>query len=380
MSINKIEKHLRTLATLPETDEPIISCYLPIDNSRIKDRKELEKCFSPIKDALVSQKQQLIRDALKPIRDYLANQLLPDTKGLVLFSRAGNSPFFLPIQFQVPMPYWVAVDFIPNIFHLAEHKDNFHRYVILIINNEGAQILEVNIGSITKELWTQRPELRRLLSREWTKTHYQKHPEKNNKRSTKIKVKILKRLMSKDRKTQLILLGDSYRIAEIKNNLPKHLLAKLVDLTPLSNSTEPFDAVKATIGILIRSEEEESQYTTEYLSREIKTGGFAIAGMKGCLKNLKENLVDTLIMLKSYSPGLGWICKHCGFAGFDRYTPSFCLTCEGHIIKKVNIREEMVRLAERIGAVVKIVGQNDKLDQLGGVGCLLRSPDIKKLS
>jgi rubrerythrin len=374
MNIKKIKKHIWTLATLPETGDPIVSCYLAVENGRIRNRKAAEKCLSPIKDGLLGQNHQLLRKALKPMQEYLANSLLPDAKGVAIFSHAGSIPFFLPLQFRVSMPYWVAVDLIPNIFHLAELKDNYHRYVILMIADEGAQILEVNISSVTKELWTQRPELRKRISWEWTKTHFQQHPLKTSQRSIKEKVKILKRLISEEGQTKLVLSGDPRRIAEIKNNLPQHLLAKLVEIMPLSCSTEPIDAVKATIGILIREEEKASQISAEFLSQEMKIGGHAVAGMKSCLKNLKKNLVESLIMLETYSPGMGWICNHCGFINFNNSNPDFCLTCKKDTIKKINIKEEMVRLAECIGAAVKIVGKNDDLHRLGGVGCLLRMP------
>ena len=38
MELKNLQKHVRTLATLAETDAPIISCYLTLHNGRIKDR------------------------------------------------------------------------------------------------------------------------------------------------------------------------------------------------------------------------------------------------------------------------------------------------------------------------------------------------------
>ena len=48
--------------------------------------------------------------ALERIEAYLKTGLLPDAKGITLFSRAGEEALFLPLQFRVPLPNWVAVD------------------------------------------------------------------------------------------------------------------------------------------------------------------------------------------------------------------------------------------------------------------------------
>ncbi|MCP4752644.1 MAG: hypothetical protein GY866_17295 [Proteobacteria bacterium] len=372
MELKKLKRHIRTLATLPETDEPVVSCFMTLENGRVKNSNVFEQYLQPIKRALSTQERHSMRDALEPIRTYLADKLLPDAKGVAIFSRAGDEPFFLPLQFKVPLPYWIAVDSTPNIYHLVELKDTYHRYVVMITTRESARILEVNVGSVTRELWTQRPDLRQRIGREWTKMHFQKHARERGRRFIKEKVKILNRLMSQAGHSHLILVGHPSMTAEIRDNLPKNLLSKLVDLVPLCGLTETSDVVKATIGRFIRAEEEKSQYTVDLLSQELQTGGLAVAGVRDCLKTVTENRVDTLVMLKTYRPGMGWTCEDCGLTGFDNHIPGRCPACRRLVLKEFDLKEEMVRLAEHGGAAVEIVGQNDDLDRLGGVGCLLR--------
>ena len=372
MELKKLKQHIRTLATLPEKDNPIVSCYMMLENGRVKFSNAYDELIQPIKGGLSTQEWQSVKAALEPIRIYLDNKLQPDAKGIAIFSRAGGEPFFLPLQFCVPLPYWIVVDSTPNIYHLVELKDTYHRYVVLITTRESARILEINVGSVTRELWTQRPELRKRIGREWTKMHYQKHTKERGRRFSKEIVKTLKKLMSEAGHTHLVLAGHPSIMAEMKDILPKPLLSKLVDLVPLSSKTETTDVVKATIGYFIRVEEEESQYTAEILSKELHTGGLAVAGAGNCLKALKENRVDTLVILKTYSPGRGWTCSDCGFIDFEQPIFSKCPICRGLALKEFDIKEEMVCLAEYIGAEVEIVRHSDALNRLCGVGCLLR--------
>ena len=61
--------------------------------------------------------------ALARIKEIIATGLSSTSKGLAVFARAGEPPFFLTLQFQVPVPNWIAVDSTPNIYHLVELKD-----------------------------------------------------------------------------------------------------------------------------------------------------------------------------------------------------------------------------------------------------------------
>lgn len=43
MELTELKKHIRTLATLPETDAPVISCYLALLKRNIKNRNTFEE-------------------------------------------------------------------------------------------------------------------------------------------------------------------------------------------------------------------------------------------------------------------------------------------------------------------------------------------------
>jgi hypothetical protein len=49
-----------------------------------------------------------------------------------------------------------------------------------------------------------------------------------------------------------------------------------------------------------------------------------------------------------------------------------CAECFSQEVRELNVREEIVRMAERTGSRVEVVNHSDSLMRLGGVGCLLR--------
>lgn len=372
MELKNLQKHVRTLATLPETDAPVISCYLTVHAGRIKDRNALDGQIRPLVGGLIGKARKDFEDALEPIGQYLAEELLTEAEGAAIFSRAGGAPFFLPLQFRVPLPNWMAVDTTPNVFHLVELKDTYHRYVVMISTEESVRICQVNLGAVTEQLWTQRPELRKRVGREWTKEHYQNHRRDRTQRFLKEKIKILEQVMSAGGYTHLVLAGHPTITGRVRSELPKHLAEKLIDEVATSVRTPVSDVVKTTLTSFIEQEERESRAAAEEIERQIRIGGLAVSGTEDSLQALRRDQVDTLVMAKSYSPNPGWTCTACGFMDSQSHRPDACPQCAVTALHDLDIRETLVKLAEQQDCTVEVVNQSESLMRFGGVGCLLR--------
>lgn len=81
---------------------------------------------------------------------------------------------------------------------------------------------------------------------------------------------------------------------------------------------------------------------------------------------------DVLVMAKAYPSSRGWSCWACGFVAEGPAGPVRCPECESVHVRQVNLKEEIVRLAERRSVEVEFVSHSERLVDLGGVGCLLR--------
>ena len=277
---------------------------------------------------------------MNQIEQFIDHDLLPDAKGVAIFARVGEGPFFLPLQFRVPLPNWIAASANPNIYHLIELKDTYHRYIVMISTEESARILEVNLGAVTEELWRERPELRRRVGREWTKEHYQNHRRERTNQFIKEKIKVLERLISADGHTHLILAGNPQLTARIRNALPKHLEEILIDTVVASPNDNISDVVAATLSQFIEQEEQESQAVVDTLYREIRTSGLAVVGPEASLEALQQGQADVLVLAQD--------------------------------MPDLTLREELVRLATQSQCQVEVVNFSPVLMEFGGVGCLLR--------
>lgn len=366
-----LESHLRTLVTLDETDAPVLSCYLNLESGHSW-RPMFNRRVCVLRQTIRHGEDEPFERALTRVQGFLESALVPASKGAAVFARAGLQPFFLPLQFQVPLPNRVAVDSTPNIYHLVELKDTYHRYVVMISTEEHARILEVNLGAVTRQLWTERPELPERVGREWTREHYQHHRRRRTDRFIKEKVQVLERLMTGGGHTHLILAGSPHLTAGVRNALPEHLATKLIDIVPAAAQARTSDVVAATLASFIEQEERESIDAVALLFREVRRHGLAAVGTRPSLQALLRNQVDMLLIAGAYDPSPGWSCRGCGHVDAQTEAPAQCRTCGRAEPHGVNLKETMVRLAERSGCRIEIVGHSDVLMALGGVGCLLR--------
>ncbi len=253
-----------------------------------------------------------------------------------------------------------------------ELKDTYHRFVLLLMTEKSARILDINLGAVTEKVWAERPELRDRAGSGWAKMHYQHHREQQTEEFIADEIQVLDRLMSAGGHTHLILAGNPDMTARMREALPRHLAEKLVDTVHASARDTLLDIVAATNSVFAEHEEAESLDRVHQLQREIRTHGLAVAGTAASLRALNGRQADVLIMAKGYRPDPGWACVHCGQIRAAQHKPKLCLACLGFELSEVDLQEEMAQLAEQNGVEVEIVGHSDLLMELGGVGCLLR--------
>ena len=298
-TLDQLEQHVTLLACVEESDAPFISAYLDLENGQDGWRKVLDARVRILRRVLKGNDLSDLEEAVDKIEAWLAADLLPEAKGAAVFVRGtfGGS-FMLPMQFATPLPNLIAVYPTPNIYHLMELKDNYHRYVILLAMPDRARIMEVNLGAATTKAWINRSELRQRVGTEWARSHYQVHQEHRGSRFVDEKIALLKRLMDAGGQSHLILAGDPQITARVYHALPRDLAHKMVDVIPVSDRDQQDKVVAATLSRFIEHEEQESRSVAERLIEGLRSQNLAVVGSAATLDALRSGEVDTLIMAR----------------------------------------------------------------------------------
>ncbi len=372
-TLEELGQHITLLASVEESHAPFISAYLNLENGSASGYTALDERAAVLRHTLKGNDLVDLEEALERIKEWLASHLLPEAKGAALFVRGTfGGAFMLPLQFAVPLPNWIAIYPTPNIYHLVELKDNYHRYVILLAMPDRARILEVNLGAATTRAWISRSDLRKRVGTEWARSHYQVHQADHDDRFIHEKIAVLKQLMLAGGQTHLILAGDPNVTSRIRHALPRDLTEKLVDVVPASERDRQDDVVVATLSSFIEHEERESQSIAEGLIEGLKNQNLAVVGTQATLEALHEREVDMLVMASDYHPDPGWTCSGCKAIGTMAPNILACPRCGEPALRPLDIREAILRLASQLDRPVEVVEQSDILLSLGGVGCLLR--------
>jgi len=377
MTLAQLNAHIHTLISLESTESPLLSVYISLDGTPNGALRAVERRARAIREVLRDEDRESFEGALNKLRAFLAVGLQATTRGVAAFSRAGSRPFFLGLQFQVPVRNRLSFDSTPNICHLVEVKDRYHRYVVLIATESWTRILEINVGAMTRELWAVRPYLPNRVDPKWTQQTYQSHWRGRRKRFLRDTIDVLGELMGSGGHTHLILSGDPELTAQVRNHLPRHVAGKLVDVLTSSSSAGLRSAIAAARSRFIECERQESLDAVAQLVRGMRPGGLAVAGTGPTLLALRRGEANLLVMAKAYRSSRGWSCSACDLVTAGPVSPSGCLECGSMDVRPVNLKEEIVRLAERLSADVEFVSHSEVLMDLGGVGCLSRGVTSK---
>ena len=363
-----LQEHVRTLAMLPETDEPVVSCYATLEDRRLREPNLVDEQIQAIRAGLTGKALQALEEALQPVLAFLTLGLSSDAKGAAVFSRAGKEPFFLTLRFRVPLPNWIVVDTTPRIYHLVELKDTYEQYVVMLATKGSIRIFEMNVGTATERLSAALPELRKDSGRKHPKERYQRQMKERERRFIKESIQVQEQILANKKHSHLILAGHPTMTARVHAELPASLLTSLAGVVRASDS----DVVQATIDAFIKAEEEESQTIARKLAEQISSGDLGVAGTAACFEALKRDQADTLVLLKAYTPGQFRVCRACNSIAPEAGRILTCPECGCEKSTYLDIKEQMVRLAEQQLCAVEVVNESEFLAQVGGVGCLLR--------
>ncbi len=375
MDYSELERNIQTLSSLEGTEAPVVNCYL---NLETRYREQFNEGIRVLGGRLDRHRQPAFWEALGRIEVFIGTGIRPESKGAAVFSRCGKRPFFMSLQFGVPLPNSITVSSLPHIYQLVVLRDNCDRYVVMLSSETIARILEVNLGTITETVRKERSELREWAGRNWTRERYESHRQEQIRRFLNDQIKALQEVMSTKGYRFFFLAGEPRITAQIQRVLPKHLSSMLVAAVRGSASDRNADLVAATLPSFLEFENRQSLALADRLHAEIRGRGLAAAGTDSCLKALLEDRATALVLSNTFKPDPAWVCSSCGEIMTAGEIPRECAACHGSDFSELDMREEIVRRAERKGRPIEIVENSSTLEAIGGIGCFLRYRDIDR--
>lgn len=380
-----LDDDLDRLAAWEPTGVPVLSLYLdtrPDDTGRrtfdIVLRNELAKrletwpASSPERASLDADVERLWR--------YLGDELKPSTKGLALFA-CSASGLFEALQFEVPLERLIVLGDRPHLYPLARVLDQYPRYAAVLADTTQARIFVFSTGRRERELEVPGPHTKHHKVGGWSQARYQRHVEHIQLQHVKEIVATLDDLVRRERIGHIVLAGDEVVIPMIREQLPKHLEERILDIVRMDQRTPAHEVLAATLDVLRQKDAESDEEVVAMLLGEYRRGGLAVVGIDATLWALRQGQVDTLVLPASAdriegakirpagdavpAAGVG-----AGLSAVDTRAAARRPTAETP--PELEAAGELVALARQTSARLRFIENADLLAPAGGVGALLR--------
>ena len=176
------------------------------------------------------------------------------------------------------------------------------------------------------------------------------------------------RLFSKDNVDKIIIAGPGEAKILLLDFLPNELKGEILDSIDVDFDEADVYLISKAEGAVMKDEKETVSKNVIRLKEEILKHSLAVYCLEDLIEAVKNGHIELLLVSKGYNLR-GWICEKCQL--LDSGIKDKCPNCGGKV-SEVDVIEEIIEFAERTDTKIEFVDDNPILQELGGVGGLLR--------
>jgi peptide subunit release factor 1 (eRF1) len=369
-----LRAQVEKLAAYESQGVPVVSLYLNLapdqhgrDNYDTFVRKAFAEHVKAFKENS-AERASLERD-VERINTYLADEVNRSANGLALFASSG-AEFFEAIQLDAPLDeHWFFIGSVPHLYPLARVIDQFPRYASVLLDTNSARIFVFGLGSVERREQVTSEKTRRNSMGGWSQARYQRRADNMHLLHVKEVVDMLDKIVQQDKIEHIIVAGDDVVVPLLRQQMPKHLDAKVVDVLTLDRDAAEDEIIAATLEVLRHKDAESDAERVQELIGAWQGSGLGAVGPDRTLKALQMGQVEELLIT--------------GTPDSLRPTRLPDDVAPGHVkaetsavtdanATQLKLADELVTRAQQTGARVRFIEDPDLLKDFGGVGALLR--------
>ena len=363
-----------SLLTFDAIPAPVISLYL---DARVNEhgkrnfmpfvRKQLSERVKSY--PLQSEERASVEEDFVRIMRYLEEGVREPTQGVALFACSALDDYFQAGQFEAHFERnRLVVSERPHVYPLARLIEQYRGYAVVLADTNRAQIFVFAAGRAVEQDEIENVKTKRTSVGGWSQSRYQRHEENYHLHHAKEVVDALERTVREEQLEHVILAGDeTVVIPLLREQMSKELEAKVIDTISLGIDTPEHELLEESLTAFRRHDSLTDMQQVERLLGEFRGDNLAVAGVPDTLAALSNGQVEELLIAAS-ADGLK----------FDEEEVRKVLEVYGadaipETIDSRFVADELIRRAnETSSAKVTFVEDATRLEQLGGVGALLR--------
>lgn len=366
---------LREIMSVNGKDGYFVSLYLNVDpafNKRGDYMVHFKNMIKKTTDSLDKSVYKKVKDDIGKIEGYVSANKRLFRKGLAILSSAEKS-FWRDYHLAVPVKNELIVDRMPYAKPLMDIFSNKQRHAVVLVDKESARIFIVHLGEIVEYSEVHTSDIPGKHKKGgWfalSQNHYERHIDFHVGVHLKKVVDKLDAFISEEQIGRLIVGGSDEAVSMFKCLLHKTVLDKLIGIVKIEMFAKPDEVMRRIEPVINEYEKKKEELIIETLIANALKKENAVLGLADVLSSLQEQRVMKLVVLSDFKES-GYACGPCGFLSLQQIDN--CPLCSGKTEYVDHMAELSGELAVQQGAIVKIVADNRRLSEAGGIGAFLR--------
>ena len=351
----------------PDSQDTYISLYFDVTKP---DLKFLDKRIRICK-SILKQDRELLNNfdkTMEMVREYAEKSgREKGQKGLVIFASDEHN-FFRPFKLSLPVENMLVADTSPYIRPLARLIDDYETFGLLLLDSQHMKLYIVSSGKVDFKAQKAKDIMNKHKKGGWSQARFARLRQGAIDKFMKEVAEDVEKTFSQDHIAKIVIAGPGNPKVQFKEYLSQHIREKIVDLIEIGFDEAEGTIVSKAAEIVIQDEKTQDDLHVAEWKEEILRNGLAVYGIQETKVAVMNGQVELLLVSKDFKK-VGWKCEHCQF--IDVGSKPECPYCGGEA-NEVDIVEEIVEFAVRTDTSIDFVDQNPMLDELGGVGALLR--------
>ncbi len=323
-------------------------------------------------DKLGAAEQKIVKEDIKKIEAYLKSGKTEFKKALAIISST-PSDIWEVYHLSVPLKNHVVIDKTPYLKPFAGILEQYHHYVVALVDREHARLFGIHLGEIAEYAEHFTPDIPGKHKKAgWyglDENRFKRHIEAHIHFHLKDMVKHLEEIWKKGEGNHLIVGGSEESILLFSKMLPQPITAKTAGTFTADMHAGNDEILEKSMHIIKNAGNTiEERLIDELITRSSKNGSAAM-GLDNVLSQMQSGNIHHLIYMEGLNAS-GFKCSSCNFLTVQDLKT--CPYCSASLEKIEHLIDFAIQKAIDQGAGISAITVSEKLKSAGSIGALLR--------
>ncbi len=364
-----LNEDLEELANVYQEDskDTYLSVYLDLKDKARMDF--FDKRVRIIRNVVKKDKMELANfdKAVDAARDELKVNHDHEAKAVALF--ISKSPdYFKRIFLPVETGNLIVLDTSPYIRPLALIEDEYRDYVLVLVDSEHFKIYDMAATTIESKGSKSTELIGKHKKGGWSQQRFSRLRKEAVDKFHKNCAEDLVKIMRETDQEGIVLAGPGKAKEDFAKHLPQDIVSEIVARLDVSMDLHQSKLIQMAEGEMAAAEKAEGDELSKMLKDAVMAGKNVTYGLEETLEATQQGRVS-ILLVDTDTQIPGYICEKDQHIG--KGSPKPCPICGGET-SEVDVIEEIIEFAIRMGSRVEFVKGNDYLKELGCIAAYLR--------